>query len=300
MGKTHEPNISIMRDGPQEGLGKKSWRFAIAHLVSLAAIVTGLLILPSAAMAIDRLTDKEVQELFANIEKDRSAFEAALDVQLKNAVIRGPKGEVNTNEFFDDLQDQVTRTTERFKPDYSASSEVLALLQYSSRLDAWVKKQKSGFQGSTEWTPFAADLSRLAAAYNTTFPIPANGIARRLNDAELVAAAAEVEKLCDPFRSALDASLSANKSVTPEAKASNLQQVDGLKSAAHALNEKLGANDKGVAEAGALIKQALLVIQMNSKLKLSSDAMAAWSPLRAQLGKVAWAYEVNDKNLPYQ
>ena len=158
MGKTHEPNISIMRDGPQEGLGKKSWRFAIAHLVSLAAIVTGLLILPSAAMAIDRLTDKEVQELFANIEKDRSTFEAALDVQLKNAVIRGPKGEVNTNEFFDDLQDQVTRTTERFKPDYSASSEVLALLQYASRLDGWVKKQPSGFKGSTEWAPFASDL----------------------------------------------------------------------------------------------------------------------------------------------
>lgn len=299
MSKTHIPNISIMRDGPQ-ALRKKSWRFAIAHLVSLAAIVAGLLVLPSAALAIDRLTDKEVLDLLANIEKDRSAFEAALDVQLKNSILKGPKGEVDTNQFLDDLQDQVTRTRERFTPDYSASSEVLALLEYSSRLDRWVKSQSAGFKGSTEWGPFATDLGRLAAAYNTTFPIPANGTARRVNDAELVAASAEVEKLCDPFRSALEASLTANKSVSPEMRQSNLKEVDNLKSAAHALNEQLAKKEKGIAEAGAVIKQALLVIQMNWKLKLAPDATTAWTPLRAQLGKVAWAYEVNDKNLPYQ
>lgn len=299
MGKTHIPNISIMRECPQV-LRKKSWRFAIAQLVSLAAIVAVLLVLPSAALAIDRLTDKEVVDLLTKMESDRSAFEAALDVQLKNSVISGPKGEVNTNEFFDDLQDQVTRARERFTPDYSASSEVLALLQYTSRLDRWVKSQPAGFKGSTEWEPFAADNSRLAAAYNTTFPIPANGTARRVNDSELVAAAAEVEKLCDPFRSALEASLTANKSVTPEVRQSNLKEVDNLKSAAHALNEQLAKKEKGVTEAGALIKQALLVIQMNWKLKLAPEATAAWTPLRGQLGKVAWAYEVNDKNLPYQ
>ena len=113
MDKTHIPNISIMRGGPQV-LRKKSWRFAIAQLVSIAAIVAGLLVLPSAALAIDRLTDKEVVDLLTKIESDRSTFEAALDVQLKNTVISGPKGEVNTNEFFDDLQDQVTRARERF------------------------------------------------------------------------------------------------------------------------------------------------------------------------------------------
>jgi hypothetical protein len=299
MDKTHIPNISIMRGGPQV-LCKKSWRFAIAQLVSIAAIVAGLLVLPSAALAIDRLTDKEVVDLLTKIESDRSTFEAALDVQLKNSIIKGPKGEVNTNEFLDDVQDQVTRARERFLPDYSASSEVLALLQYTSRLDRWATSQSAGYKGSAEWDPFATDLRRLAAAYNTTFPIPNNGTARRVNDSELVAAAAEVEKLCDPFRSALDASLAANKSVTPETRQSNLKEVDNLKSAAHALNEQLGNKEKGITEAGALIKQALLVIQMNWKLKLAADATAAWTPLRGQLGKVAWAYEVNDKNLPYQ
>ena len=272
MAKTHEPHTSIMRDGPEEVLRKRSWRFAKAHLVSLAAIVAGLLIVPSAALAADRLTDKEIKELLASIEKDRSTFEAALDVKLKNTVISGPRGEVKTNEFFDDLQDQVTRARDRFTDEYSASSEALALLDYTSRLDRWVKSQPSGFQGSSEWKPFASDLGRLATAYNTTFPIPANGIARRINDAELVTAAAEVEKLCDPFRSQLDASLTANKSLSSEARQSNMQQVDKLKSDAHALNQTLANKEKGIPQAGALIKQALLVIQANSKYPLSSAA----------------------------
>ena len=300
MGKTHEPNISVTRGGTQEVLRKKRWRFATALLVSLAAVTAGLLILPSVALAADRLTDKEVEDLLASVENNRSKFEAALDKDLKNTVLQGPRGDVNTNEFLDDLQDQVTRTRERFKQDYSASSEVIALLDYATRLDRWVKTQPAGFDGSSEWDPFASDLRRLAKAYNTSMPMPAAGMARRFNDTELVAAAAAVEKLCDPFRRELEASLTANKSVSPENRQSTLQQVDTLKSHAHALNQSLANKQKGVAEADALIKQALLVVEWISKNPLSSAASAAWTPLRGELAKVAFAYEVNNRNLPVQ
>ena len=139
MEKTHEPNISVTRSGIQEVARRKSWRFTTALWVSLAAVTAGLLILPSAAQAADRLTDKEVQDLLASVENSRSKFEAALDKGLKNTVLAGPRGDVNTNEFLDDLQDQVERTRERFKKDYSASSEVIALLGYATRLEVWVK-----------------------------------------------------------------------------------------------------------------------------------------------------------------
>jgi len=300
MGKTHGTNISVTGDGTEEVLRKKSWRFATALWVSLAAVTAGLLILPSVALATDRLTDKEVVDLLASVENNRSKFEAALDKDLKNTVLQGARGQVNTNEFLDDLQDQVTRTRERFKQDYSASSEVITLLDYSTRLDRWVKAQPAGFRGSSEWDPFASDLRRLAMAYNTSMPMPANGMARRFNDAELVAAAAAVEKLCDPFRHELEVSLTANKAVTPESRQKTLQQVDTLKSHAHALNQSLANKEKGVAEAYALIKQALIIVDWISKNPLSSAAGAAWTPLRGELGKVALAYEVNNRNLPVQ
>src|SRR5204862_5420800 len=67
MTKTLETNISVTR-ATQEVLRKKSWRFATALWVSLAAVTAGLLILPSAVQAADRLTDEEVQDLLASVE----------------------------------------------------------------------------------------------------------------------------------------------------------------------------------------------------------------------------------------
>jgi hypothetical protein len=300
MRKTHDPNISVTRDGTPEVLRRKSWRFATALWVSLAAVTAGLLILPSVAQAADRLTDKEVQDLLSSIENSRSKFEAALDKGLKNTVLQGPRGDVNTNEFFDDLQDQVERTRERFKKDYSASSEVIALLGYATRLDVWVKKQHVGFQGSSEWGPFSSDLQRLAKAYNTSIPMPNGGIARRYNDSELVTAAANVEKMCDNFRHELDVSLSTKKGLSPANHQTTLAQVDTLKSHAHALNQSLANNQKGVAEADALIRQALIIVDWVAKNPLPATTNVAWAPLRRELGKIAFSYEVSNRNLSAQ
>jgi len=300
MNKTHEPNTSVTRGDTQGVARRKSWRLAIALWVSLAAVTAGSIALPSVAQAADRLTDKEVEELLASVEKSRSRFEAALDKGLKNTIMQGARGDVNTNEFFDDLQDQVSRTRERFKKDYSASSEVIALLGYATRLETWVGKQPAGFQGSNEWNPFASDLHRLAKAYNTSIPMPTGGIARRYNDNELIAAAANVERMCGPFRSALDANLSSKQGLTPGNRAAALQQVDALTTHAHALNQSLANKQKGVAEADMLIRQGLTIVDWISKNPISSSTNVKWAPLRRELGKIAFAYEVNNRNLPVQ
>jgi hypothetical protein len=299
MKRTNEPEVAVTR-AAQEVLRKKSWRFAMALWVSLAAVTAGLLILPSIAEAADRLTDKEVQDLLASVENSRSKFEAALDKNLKNTVLAGPRGDVNTNEFFDDLQDQVNRTRERFKKDYTAGSEVIALLGYAGRLEAWVKRQRAGFQGSSEWNSFASDLHRLAKAFNTTIPMPGGGAARRYNDTDLITAAANVEKMCGPFRRELEVNLRAKQGLSPGNVQAPLQQADTLKSHAQALNRSLGNNQKGVAEADALIRQALIIVDWVSRNPLSARTNVAWAPLRRELGKIAFAYEISNKSLPVQ
>ena len=205
---------------------------------------------PAGDTATERLTDQEVKALLESIEKKRSAFEAALDDKLKNSTIKGERGEVNTNEFFDDLQDQVRRARERFSSDYSASSEVLSLLQFATRLDAWASTQPAGFRGSREWGALATDFRRLAAAYNSGLLRPGQQAlgaqARRLNDAELVTVAANVEKNMDAFRNAYDSALTANADLTPASRQTAIQNVDAMKNSAQALNAALGKKQKGV------------------------------------------------------
>jgi hypothetical protein len=267
------------------------------NLLACAFAAMGLVSIPRPASAIDRLTDQDVKKLFETIEHNRSDFEAALDDKLKNSTIKSERGEVNANEFFDDFQDQVKRTQERFEKDYSASSEVLSLLQYATRIGAWASTQPAGFKGSKEWGALDTNLRRLAAAYNTTLPLSSaqglgGGQARRINDAELVTAAASLEKKIDGFKTAYDSAMAANTKITPEMRQTAIQQVDAMKNNAKALNEALGNKQKGVPEAGALLKSSALIIDTASKLPSGSAATAAWTPLGSDLVTVALAYEV--------
>ena len=250
---------------------------------------------PLPIAARERLTDEEVKALLESVEKKREAFEAALDEKLKNSTIKGARGEVNTNEFFDDLQDQVRRARERFSPNYSASSEVLSLLQFATRLDAWASTQPAGFQGSREWGALAADFRRLSAAYNSSLLRPGQKAlgdqARRLNDAELVTVAASVEKNMDAFRNAYDGALAANANLTPASRKTAIQNVDTMKNSARALNTALGKEQKGIAEANALLKGSAVMIDTTLKLPPDSSAAKAWAPVREDLSKVALAYE---------
>ena len=263
-----------------------SWK-----LIACALVAIGIVSAPLSATAATRLTDREVRDLFDRIEHNRSEFEAALDDDLKNSIIKTMPGQVNTNEFFDDFEDQVERTRERFESDYSSSSEVLALLQYASRLAAWASAQPAGFRGSQEWGVLATDLRRLAAAYNVSLPLPAGATARRLNDEELEEAAANLEKLIAEFRAAYGSAAVGTSGIPPEKRESMMQQVDTLTSHAKALNAALANEQKGEAEADALIKHAGLIIQAVSNASLK-QATAAWGSLRNELAKVAWGYEV--------
>jgi hypothetical protein len=267
------------------------------NLLACAFAAMGLVSIPRPASAIDRLTDQDVKKLFDTIEHNRSDFEGALDDKLKNSTIKSERGDVNANEFFDDFQDQVKRTQERFENDYSASSEVLSLLQYATRIEAWASTQPAGFKGSKEWGELDTNLRRLAAAYNTTLPLSSaqglgGGQARRINDAELVMAAANLEKKIDGFKTAYDSAMAANTKITPEMRQTAIQQVDAMKNNAKALNEALGNKQMGVPEAGALLKSSALIIDTASKLPSGSAATAAWTPLGSDLVTVALAYEV--------
>ena len=143
----------------------------------------------------------------------------------------------------------------------------------------------------------ATDLRRLASAYNSALLRPGQPAlgaqARRLNDAELVTVAANIEKSMDAFRNAYDGALAANTNLTPASRQTAIQNVDAMKNSARALNAALGKKQKGVAEANALLKESAGMIDATLKLPPNSSAASAWAPVREELSKVALAYQVS-------
>ena len=173
---------------------------------------------------------------------------------------------------------------------------MLSLLQFAARLDAWASTQPAGFKGSKEWGALATDLRRLSAVYNSGLLRPGQqGLgaqARRLNDAELATAAANVDKNMDGFRRAYDSALAGNTSLTPASRQSAIQNVDGMKNMARLLNAALGKKQKGVSEADLLLKGSTIMIDATLKLPPILLGGGGVGPGSRGLAKVALAYQV--------
>jgi hypothetical protein len=116
---------------------------------------------------------------------------------------------------------------------------------------------------------------------------------------ESQSAAANVEKHIDPFKKEVDATLASpnNRQVVGTSGQVAAGRVNTLKTNAHALNARLEDKQKGVAEAQALIAQALSLAKDLSRYSLTPNMTSAWQPLRAELAKVAEGYEMSSADL---
>ena len=141
-----------------------------------------LALLPASAAAqlaapSERLSDRDVKQIIDAVDQARDRFEDQLDGKLTSSILRGPRGETNVAAYLDDLQENVKHLKDRFKPDYSASKEAETILRQGTDIHTFVKAQPGELKGGSAWDRMAAELGRLAAAYGTTFPLPANAVA---------------------------------------------------------------------------------------------------------------------------
>jgi hypothetical protein len=199
----------------------------------------------ASAQTAARPTDKDVKSLLEAVDHGRDRFEDQLDGKLKGSIVRGPAGEVNVGRFLDDLQENTGHLKERFTEEYAASAEVATVLRQASTIQRFMKEQPPGFKGASEWDHLASTLTRLAAAYGTTFPTDQNAAVRRINDAEAAAAANEIAKQANQFKNAVNR----EKALGKPAKDALKGDADIVKNSAKTLKSRLNDSKPSTAEA---------------------------------------------------
>src|SRR5215213_1312277 len=192
------------------------------------SIVAAALLTPSAAIAADRLTDRDVKQLISRIDDGRDKFEGALDDKIKNKVLRGAGGEVDVSRFLDDFQESVDRLDERLKPEYAASQETGTLLRQASAIDRFFRQQPPGTKGESEWNRLASDLKVLANAYGADFPLTEDAMVRRVGDGEVVAAIEEVARSGELLKKSLATDLKASASVDQPTREGIVREAEDL------------------------------------------------------------------------
>jgi hypothetical protein len=249
------------------------------------AFATCVVVTPGAQTA-QRPSDKDVREIFEAVHQGRDRFEDQLDGKLKRSVVRGPRGEVNVEEYLDDLQDNVNKLRERFKPNYSASAEATTVLRQASDIHRFIKSQPAELKGGSEWDRLVADLTRLAQAYNTTFPLPPDGSARRINDDEASQAAAAVAKQANELKNEIN-----KEKGMPKPERDAIRKVLAVvKKDADTVKSRAADGKPAAAEARQLFDSASRVSSALGGKTLAPAASAAYGHLRSSLTTLQQAY----------
>jgi hypothetical protein len=250
--------------------------------------VAGLVAMP--ALAAERPSDKDVRALLERVDNDRDRFEDQLDGKVKDSIIRGPGGEVNVGRFLDDLQENVDKMKDRFKPDYAGSAEVTTVLRQGSDISRFMAQQPANFGGSSEWNRLAAGLAELATVYGTTFPLAEGRQARRANDGEVKKTADESAKSADRFKNELESSLRNDKAVDTATRDARVREADSLKEDAKKLASLVGDGRPASAEAQVLLDRGARVRTASSGHALSTKAQTEWTAVQSGLEGVAQAF----------
>jgi hypothetical protein len=225
-----------------------------------------------------RLSDGELKSLIENVHHARDRFEDALDGDFKHSIVRGPRGEVQVNQYLDDLQENVTRLKDRYNSGYSASAEARTVLQQGSDIASFMQRQPDSMKGRSEWDRMAGTLGTLAHAYATTFPLPPEAAVRRINDKEAADTAKAAAKAADGFKKvvAKDAALPKEQRQALEGRA------ETLAGACKEVRSRLDDHKPATAEAR----------QMFDAFQQVSDASSSASPsTQSALGQVRASME---------
>jgi len=255
-------------------------------LVCLSFCLTA--IATAAGQSAQRPSDKDMKELFDAVDNGRDRFEDQLDGKLKNSIVRGPRGEVDVDEFLDDFQANIDRLKGRFMSNYAASAEAATVLQQATTIHRFIKSQSGELKGGSEWDRLVMDLNRLAHAYGTVFPLPAEGPVRRINDGETAETASLLAEDLDVLKNEAGKS----KTLDKPAKESLKKSLSDAKKQADVVKSRASGGKPGTAEARALLESVRGLGPTIGRGGLSPKGSQAWTAAQQHLAKLEQAYNL--------
>jgi hypothetical protein len=256
------------------------------RIMTIVLTVLALLSGPALAQSA-RPPDSQVESLIEQMEKAASQFERSLDRDLKKATVRSPSGEMQMESFLEDFNTGIERLKERFDKEYSASSELAALMHRAMELDTFIRSQPPSLKGRSEWDSYTASLNALAAAYGSSFPMKEDNPPRRMNDLEIKQAADSAVKSGSSLKSSLSKVYGKDED---EARKAAAAEVDAMSKGAKGLKARVDDHKPASGEAAVFTEAAKKLKATLSTKTLTPEATKALDGINVSLRKVEQAF----------
>jgi hypothetical protein len=242
----------------------------ITRVVGL--ILAGLwLASPAApALAAERLTDRQLEQVVKNIDQGFDRWKDDLERRnLDDAVIRSASGTVKVEEFLRDFERDIDTLKDRFKGSYAAGPEVTALLRRAS--DVQRRNLANRTDGGAAWQTLSAQFEAMAAAYGVSWPMDTTATAQRLNDKELAARVNQAAAAADRLRSPMKKAAGNSAGVSKPAVAAAESDLKALKDAARQL-------ENGLKNGRATSADAMRVLDLAGKSRAFVQGLGPMDP----------------------
>lgn len=260
-----------------------------AWIFSGTLALTLLLLGPATAGAqMERLTDDQIKRLLEDIDRGTDRFISAIDDRMRHAIIRGPQGDVDVNRYLNDFTKQIDKAEDRFKPEYSAGAEVLALLRQASDIDRSMQGQTGRPpKSASEWEALSVNLRRLAENYGLSWPVDSSATGgSRVNDRALRQTANDLERHAKSFGSALKKDKALDKPIREAA----AKDAEPLSKAAKTLANRIGDKKPATAEAREVMSRASRFADFTRDQPLGPESRRTWSLVERSVDIIARAF----------
>lgn len=246
------------------------------------------------ALPAERQTDEQIKKLIEDIDGGYETWKDDLEKRnLDDAVITSAERTVKVKDFLKDFEKAIDTLKDRFKPEYAATPEALALLRKGSDVELRNRRQGENATSSSAWIALSAKLETLARAYDVGWPLQSMQVLpSRLNDRELAAKVQRMENASKTLRSETDKAAKANKTIDKASREALKTSIDQMGTQAKDIRSRIEGDRPGAVEVGALLAQAASVRDAQKKLALSTANAPAWKEIDAGTEALARAYEL--------
>lgn len=121
------------------------------------------------AQRLNRVSDRQVDQLLRRIERDSEAFRRSVDRALDRSRLDGSRREDEINQYLKDFANATERLRDRFRDRRDVSADVENVLSRGRIINSAVIRGQFGGDVEARWRVLRSDLRTLARLYNANF-----------------------------------------------------------------------------------------------------------------------------------
>lgn len=137
--------------------------FAAAMILLIGLIGT------AATQTVYRISEKEMKDLLARIEKQAENFRGSLKSALNHSDIDHSKQEDRINDFVKAFEEATEKLKHHYSEKNTASGDVEEVLTRAARIDSFMERHHLSPRAESDWAALRKSLDALADAYSVTW-----------------------------------------------------------------------------------------------------------------------------------